>query len=301
MIDVVDNVAPVQPCYRIAHGIVGVPTLGQYVRTLAGGAWWFGVPPLFARMLARAGRRAALHRAEHWWARGVRRHLRIALDIEGLEHIEPGRSYVVAPLHEGFADAIALLHLPLPMRFVARDELFGWRFLGPYLRDTGQIYVAPERPRWSYRQLLRHAPSLAAGGESVVLFPQGTILGIETDFRSGAFALARALGWPVLPVALTGSHRVWEHPYTPLLRYDQRVSVRVLPPVTVEGRRDDVEGARVAVRRQLKAAALDGDMALPRRFVPKRDGYWDGYNYQIDPDFAELAAHIAQHRRSITE
>ena len=39
-------------------------------------------------------------------------------------------------------------------------------------------------------------------------------------------------------------------------------------------------------------------MAPPRRFVPSRDGYWDGYAYTIDAVFPELAADVARHRRS---
>jgi 1-acyl-sn-glycerol-3-phosphate acyltransferase len=37
-------------------------------------------------------------------------------------------------------------------------------------------------------------------------------------------------------------------------------------------------------------------MAPPRRFVPARDGYWDGYAYEIDPDFSALAAEVAARR-----
>ena len=42
---------------------------------------------------------------------------------------------------------------------------------------------------------------------------------------SGAFALARHLGAPLLPVVLTGGHRVWEHPFAPTLRYGQPIAV----------------------------------------------------------------------------
>jgi 1-acyl-sn-glycerol-3-phosphate acyltransferase len=215
--------------------------------------------------------------------------------MHGLEQIDPRQSYVVAPLHEGFADALALFQLPLCLHFVARDELFGWRWLGPLLRDTGQIEVTPERGTHAYRTILRAAPAIFARGESMLIFPQGTILGIESDFTVGAFAIARALEQPLLPIVLTGGHRVWEHPYTPRLRYGQRISMRVLPPININ-RADDLDAVRVQVRRRLKAAALDGTMAPPRRFVPQRDGYWDGYAYRIDPDFAGLAAHIAEHR-----
>ncbi len=54
------------------------------------------------------------------------------------------------------------------------------------------------------------------------------------------------------------------------------------------------------VQHRLKDAALDGTMAPLRRFVPSRDGYWDGYAYQIDPAFPRLAAEIATHRAGET-
>lgn len=278
--------------------MLGLPTQSLYARTLRGIALWMGGPPLLARILGRAGSRDLLHRVQRWWAHGVTRSLEIRIDITGLEQIDRGESYVVTPLHEGFADALALLHLPLKLRFVARDELFTWRWLGPILRDTGQIEVFPEQGRRSYRQMLRATRSVFDAGESLVIFPQGAILGIEADFLPGSFALARAVRRPILPVALTGGHRVWEYPYTPRLRYGQRMSLRVLPPVPVEevlaATEDDL---RRRVQRDLKDAALSATIAPPRRFVPARDGYWDGYAYRIDPEFADLAAEIARHRR----
>jgi 1-acyl-sn-glycerol-3-phosphate acyltransferase len=104
-----------------------------------------------------------------------------------------------------------------------------------------------------------------------------------------------------LPIALTGGHRVWEHPFSPRLRYGERMSLRILPPIpAVACQALDVEGLRCEVRRQLKTTALSGTMAPPRRFVPARDGYWDGYAYTIDSAFPELAADVARHRRSTT-
>src|SRR5690606_8078474 len=66
-----------------------------------------------------------------------------------------------------------------------------------------QSAICPERGARAYRALLRQAADVE---DSIVAFRQGSILGIETDFTPGAFALARALRRPILPVALTGSH-----------------------------------------------------------------------------------------------
>jgi len=278
-------------------GMIGVPSSGLYARTLVGMALWLGLPYTAAMALARAGARPALHRLERWWARRLAAFLHIRLELEGLEHIEPATPYIVTPLHEGFADVLALLHLPLDLRFAARDELFAWRFAGALLRTSEQIKVSPEQGRRGYRQLRRAAADVFAGGESLVVFPQGTILGIETDFMPGAFALARAVRRPILPVALTGSHRVWEHPYGRRLRYGQRISLRVLQPVGVEQLvAENTEAIRSSVQQRIKAAALDGTMARPRHFVPRRDGYWETYAYRVDPRFPELAADVARRR-----
>jgi hypothetical protein len=49
------------------------------------------------------------------------------------------------------------------------------------------------------------------------------------------------------------------------------------------------------VKRRMKHLAL---RATPpaRRYVPDRDGWWDGYRFAIDPDFPELAAAVSKHR-----
>lgn len=286
--------------YPVLDGLVSVTHRRQQIRAALGLGFWLGAPLYGARILGRLGRRRDLHTLLRWWARGLRRHLRIRLHVEGLHHIDRRQQYIITPLHEGFVDAIALLHLPLPFRAAARDELFDWHHFGAVLQDTGQLPVCPEAGAVSYRQLYRQAPAVFAGGESLVLFPQGSILGIETDFRAGPFALALALNRPVLPVVLTGSHRVWEHPYSSRLRYGQQVSMVVLEPLAAaEVAALGARGTRAEVQRRLKARALAGDLAAPRRYVPARDGYWDGYAFEIDPAFGELHAEIARHRAGV--
>lgn len=283
--------------YTLSGGRVGAESVFSYLRTLSEVVVWIGFAPLLVRLLFRLGAPRLSSSAQRQWAVGVGRVLGLRLGREGLEHIDPREGYVVIPLHEGFADALALLQLPLPLRFVVRDELADWPWLGGYLRDTGQVIVKPEAGTAAFRTMARQSQEVFARGESLVVFPQGSILGIETDFLPGAFALARILRRPILPVAVTGSHRVWEYPYGPRLRRGQRMSLRVLPPIPVEEiRTRGDEEMRRQVQGQLKAAALDGSMMPPRRFLPSRDGYWDGYSYEIDPAFPDLASDVALHR-----
>lgn len=225
------------------------------------------------------------------------RHLRVRLDRAGFEHVGAG-PYLVVALHEGMLDVLALLQLPLPLRFVARREIFGWPGVGAAITRLGHISIDPESGAAGFRAMVRAGRDVVAAGESLVVFPQGSVLGLETQFQRGAFVMARQLDLPILPVVLTGAHRVWEHPFTPTLRYGQQVGLRVLPHVRREVvRQTPPEVLRAELRRAMKRAALDPAMPPPRRYDPARDGFWDGYRFDIDPDFPELCRRVLAHRR----
>ena len=155
--------------------------------------------------------------------------------------------------------------------------------------------MKPEGLVGGYRQLLAEAEATFARGQSLVMFPQGSILGIEASCRNGPFRIADRLGKRVLPIVITGTHRVWEHPYTDRLRFGQPVSMRVLDPLPV----GDAVAGMLEIERNMKRIALSSEMAPARRFDPERDGYWDDYSYDIDPDFPEVAELVARHRSAV--
>lgn len=266
----------------------------DFLKVMAGAARFLGSRARALISQARRGDRQALHNAERRWAADLSAYLSLDVDLAGLDHVDRDGVYVVAPLHEGFADALVLLSLPLDLAWVVRDELMEWPLLGRYLSASRQPVHYPDGDLASNRRLYAAAGEILAAGESLVVFPQGTILGIETSFRQGAFRLARAFGVPILPVVLTGSHRVWEYPYTPRIRFGQQISMRILPAVHADHVTPD------ALSRRMKTIALDGTLAAPRHFDPQRDGFWDGYDYEIDPAFPALRAEIQQHRASLT-
>jgi 1-acyl-sn-glycerol-3-phosphate acyltransferase len=215
----------------------------------------------------------------------------VKLDLVGAERIDSTRAYVVAPLHEGLLDPAVLLQLPLPMVFAMRSEFYQWRFVGPLLKRTRQVTVDPERPRAGYGHLLDQAPRHLAAGTSVTVFPQGSVLGIEAAFSPAAFRLAERCDVPILPVIITGTHRVWEYPFSPRVRFGARIHLEVMEPVPGHAA---VAGLR-QLERAMKASAL-ASTPQPRRYMPERDGWWDGYRFTIDTDYPELAERVARHR-----
>jgi 1-acyl-sn-glycerol-3-phosphate acyltransferase len=227
------------------------------------------------------------------------RHLRVSVEYQCLAPL-PTQPHVIVSLHEGLADALCLSQLSLPMRYVAREEIFEWPWIGPALRRMRHISIEPEQGAAGYRKLLAAAKATMQEGEHVVLFPQGVVLGIEAAFLPGAFRLARMLRAPILPVVLTGSHRIWEHPFSARVRYGQSVGVAVLPSLSAdEVHRQSPEQMRVDLQRRMKAIALSGNLPEPRHFVPQRDGFWDGFAFEIDDDFPGVLRQVNSHRNAL--
>ncbi len=224
------------------------------------------------------GDRSQVHTAEREWASAVVDALGIDLEVSGLENIDPETQYVVAPLHEGFADVLAVLMLPLDLSWVIRDELLNLPYFGEYLRSAGHIAIEPESPRAALRTMIERAPAAIDAGDSLVVFPQGSLLGLDVSFRQGAFQLAERLGLEVLPVVLTGSHLVWDYPFSSTLRHGQKISVKVLPPLPA----DRAVAEMRSLEREMKRLAMAETAAPARRYVPERDGLWGGYNFDID-------------------
>lgn len=240
---------------------------------------------------ARAHRPEDFTRAAREWSRSLLEWLEPDLELRGLDRVDWSLPHVIVPLHEGIIDPIVLLaHLPTRLRFVARTEIADWPVVGPTLGPSGQILLEPESPAAAARTLLREGRAAIAAGFSPVVFAQGTLVGIEAGFEEGAFALARMAGVDVVPIVLTGTHRVYEWPFGPVVRRRQPIFAAVLEPMT------DPDPA--ALERRMRALALANRHAPVRRFEPDRDGWWDGYRFTIADDYPELAARVAERRQA---
>ena len=286
---------PTEQRYPIAfsNGTARVDDLASWAVLTAATAVLFG--PLRWMILAsgRLGRRHLLHGFERVWARIMMRALGVSFTVSGLDRVDPDQEYVIVPLHEGLVDPLVITHIPLDLSFAARDELFSWRFLGSYLSASDQTSISTRSGPDGFRALLNGAQAAFDRNESFVVFPQGSILGIEAAFYPGPFRIAEKLDRPVLPVVISGTHRVWEYPYHPIVRRHQDVRLEILDPIPATR----AVGEMRSTEREMKRIALER-APLPRRYEPDRDGWWDGHPFRIDGDFTLLADRVRDHRVS---
>ena len=154
--------------------------------------------------------------------------------IEGLEHVDRSRPYVIVLNHNTVVDIPALYYLPLNFRWVSKREVFRVPFFGQFLVLHGDICIDRGRASEAMAQLLREGGKWLGRGASVAIFPEGTRSkdGEIRRFKAGAFLLAKELGVPILPVVMDGT-RTLMRPNL-LFNWGNRIRIRVLPPVSAD-------------------------------------------------------------------
>lgn len=133
----------------------------------------------------------------------------IELQVEGTLP-DPASPAIVVANHQSFVDGLVLLLLsPDPLVFVSSVDFERQFLAGTLLRRLGCEFVHRGEAEHSQADL-DQLTSLARRGARLMIFPEGSMTGIEGigRFRLGAFAVASAVGCPVVPVGIEGSRKV---------------------------------------------------------------------------------------------
>jgi fatty-acyl-CoA synthase len=162
----------------------------------------------------------------------------VPVRIEGgelLEEFTQSGPWIFAPNHSSYVDVlVALTTLPAGVRFVAKGEVLGMPVIGTVLRRAGHFSF----DRADAEARLMQAAELEAalrGGESVVIYPEGTFTaatGIR-PLQMGAFKAAVATRRPICPVSVRGAREILRDETS--LPRPGRVTVTFGPLITPEG------------------------------------------------------------------
>lgn len=141
------------------------------------------------------------------WSRRLLNHAGVRLEINGREHVIPGKGYIVISNHQSSYDIPVLFQaLQIPLRMVAKKEIFQIPFAGRAMRAAGFIEVDRENRRRAIRALVAARKSLGAS-MSVWIAPEGTRsrTGHLGAFERGGFLMAMSGGMQILPVTIDGT------------------------------------------------------------------------------------------------
>ena len=144
---------------------------------------------------------------------------------EGLEHIPKGGRYVLCSNHRTVFDPVFMCHkIPLPIRSMAKQELFSSPFFGAFIRRLGAFPIARGTGDTS---TIDTAVEILESGGVLLIFPEGTRSKDNRPLRarSGVSLISGRAGAGVLPCSID---------YTGKLKFRTRITMRYHPLLTAE-------------------------------------------------------------------
>jgi 1-acyl-sn-glycerol-3-phosphate acyltransferase len=188
-------------------------------------------------------------------ARGFFLFAGMPLRLRGLENLPAGQCVVVAN-HASYLDGVVMAAaLPPRFGFVIKREMNDVPVAGLLLRRIGSEFV-DRHNRHKGGTDARRVFRTAAGGHSLVFFPEGTFkpeVGLG-KFHTGAFAIAARAACPVVPAVILGTRR--NMPATRKLPRPGPLEVRYGAPIFVIAPAAG-EDVALALRDRSRAAILD--------------------------------------------
>lgn len=148
----------------------------------------------------------------HWCARAwswfILATTGVKVDVTGYEQLQKRKTYVFVSNHQSIYDIpIIFWSIPHQLRIIAKASLAKFPVLGWHLRRTGHVLVDRRKPG---QVTFKKISSILQEGLSLIVFPEGTrsIDGHLGSFKKAVFVLAIEAGLSIVPVSVSGSHRV---------------------------------------------------------------------------------------------
>lgn len=151
-----------------------------------------------------------VHRVQQFWSRSFYRLMFLPVTVEGLEHIQPGQSYVFVSNHQSMFDVWLIYGwLPVIFKWLMKAELRKVPFVGIACKAAGHIFVDRKNPK-AAMESMENIKKQLKDGVCTVIFPEGTRTkdGQVGRFKRGAFQIALDLKLPIIPISLSGCYDV---------------------------------------------------------------------------------------------
>ncbi len=132
--------------------------------------------------------------------------------VSGKENIPKYGSVVLVANHTSYFDPIVLgiAVFPRQVHFMAKEELFEGRILGPIIKKLGTFPV--RRGKYD-RQTLKNSLRVLSKGEALALFPEGKRYRLADGklgpLRKGAAFIAIKSGALVVPIGIKGTEKIF--------------------------------------------------------------------------------------------
>jgi 1-acyl-sn-glycerol-3-phosphate acyltransferase len=170
------------------------------------------------------------------WARICLRAAGVPVSVEGAEHLRADEPQIVASNHASFFDILAIYgYLPVPVKFVAKKELFAIPIFGQALRAVGHVRLDRTHLKQAFGAYQSAARQIIEGRLNMLIFPEGTRTrtGELLPFKKGPFVLAIMAKAPVVPAYVANTFGI--QPKGSIVVHPRPIRILIGPRVPVDG------------------------------------------------------------------
>ena len=154
--------------------------------------------------------------------------------VFGRENLPATGACIVAPVHRSYVDWLLVARIThrRRLRYIVKQEVWRSRIFGAIIEACGGF---PVNRSGADREALERCRAVLAGGEALVMFPEGTRRSgpVVEDLKEGVAYLSLRADVPVVPVGIGGSERAM--PRGSRFPRPRRVNVVIGPPVPAQG------------------------------------------------------------------
>jgi len=194
------------------------------------------------------------------WARIASFLTPMRVTVEGAEHAQRNRSYVVASNHQSMFDILVIYGwLKLDLKWVMKAELRKIPAIGIGCEKAGHIFVERRNPKQA-AQAITDALARLGEGIGILFFPEGTRSpdGRLLPFKKGAFRTAIDQKLPLLPVTVIGTRDIL--PARTLHLFPGKARMVIHPPIETVGMGVDELDALMQRTRETIASAMPPEL-----------------------------------------
>jgi 1-acyl-sn-glycerol-3-phosphate acyltransferase len=209
-------------------------------------------------------------RFARFWGKTICRACGLRVAVRGGERVDWHRPLIVMANHQSYLDIPVLYAvLPEPFGMLAKRELYRFPVFSAAMRAMRCIPIDRNNKRQSFESL-REAAARIQGGNSIVVFPEGTRSpdGNIQELKKGPFYLAEMASVPIVPVGIRGTYDSLAKGSLAVQRAD--VDVVIGTPIVDN---DKGQGVRERLRDSVHRALIElsGLAAAPRQGVAGLD------------------------------
>lgn len=189
------------------------------------------------------------------WARLAAWLTPIRVQVEGGEHAQRHRSYIVVSNHQSMYDILVVYGwLRLDLKWVMKKELRKIPGIGIGCEKAGHIFIERRNPKQAAKAITE-ALSRLGEGIGILFFPEGTrsLDGHLLPFKKGAFRTAIDQQLPILPVTVVGTRDIL--PAKSLHLFPGTARLVIHPPIETSGAvLEDLESLMERTRDTIRSA-----------------------------------------------